>query len=300
MIFYLLFLIIAIILTKYFSVSITNNIEPLEKIKTLLPFDYGIYWYIDCYLVLYLISPILNKLINTLSKKNYQRVIAVLFILLSIIPTITIDEVIYTRAGHSVASFIFLYLLGAYLRIYPIKGNYYFKRLTDTGRKTLFFIVIILSAIAVLFCQIVSKELIGYGTAASYLGRILEMTYLNYGSPLIIIESVAYFLFFETLNIKSKIINTIAKYTFGVYLIHENIYVRDNIYRWLGYVNINNITIKTIAIMFITGIALFIISIIIEFFRQLVFKFIYNRKISSKFRKWYRGYFERLGFSINW
>lgn len=294
-----LFLIIALVLTRHFSIALTDEIKPLEIIKTLLPFDYGIYWFVDCYLALYLISPILNKLIDSLSKKNFQKILAILFILLCIIPTITLDEVIFTRGGHSITSFIFLYLLGAYLRIYPVKENYYFRRLTDTGRQALFIIVILITAIVTLFCNIVAGKLIHYGTASNYLGYILNNFYINYGSPLIVIESVAYFLFFETLNFKSKFINFISRYTFGVYLVHENIYVRDNIYRWLGLADVN-VTIKTMFLMFGLGMALFIISMLIEIVRQAIFKFIYNRKISCKFRKLYQGYFQKLGLDLNW
>lgn len=294
------FLIVFILLSSVFSITITNPINTLDKIKMLLQFDYGIYWYINCYLLLYLISPVLNKIINNLTKKEFQLLILGLFILISIIPTLTLDEVIYTRNGHSIETFILLYFIGAYLRIYPISENYFFKVFSNTGRRTVFIFIFFFCAVLSLFCNIVSRNIGTFGTLAQYLSQILNTFYTNFGSPIIIIQAVAYFLFFSTLSFDSKIINFISKYTLGIYLIHENIYVRENLYRWIGFKGIKDISLKVVIMMFIVGVIIFIIGFILEFIRQALFKFIYNRKLSAKIRKSYRSYFKNLGLNINW
>jgi len=51
-------------------------------------------------------------------------------------------------------------------------------------------------------------------------------------SPLILMMTILIFNIFKNINIKNiKIINTVASTTFGIYLIHENIFLRDIIWK---------------------------------------------------------------------
>lgn len=121
-----------------------------------------------------------------------------------------------------------------------------------------------------------------------------------YDNPLLIIQTVLYFLFFSTLNIKSKFINNVASCTLGIYLIHDNPHVIEYIFK-LFKINVLTSYNSSIFIkLFIVAVALFIICYIIEFIRQKVFKYIYNRKISIRFRNWYQNYTKKLGIQINW
>ena len=295
-----LFMIVALFLIKYTTFPIEGDFEKITVLKTFSWLDHGIYWYIDCYLVLYLISPLLNKIIDNSSKKELQRIILLLFLLFSIIPIITLEETIYTRNGHSVTSFILLYFVGAYLRIYPIKENYYFKKMSNTLRKTIFIIIILVSSISLVACRLISMNISTYGVVMNHIAQILNTNYLSFGGPILIIESIAYFLLFESINLKSKFVNKVAKYSLGVYLIHENVLVRENLYQWLKFTIIEKITLKTIGLMIGLSILIYIISTIIEMIRQGIFKYIYNRKISSKIRTNCKNYIEKIGIHVNW
>jgi hypothetical protein len=115
-----------------------------------------------------------------------------------------------------------------------------------------------------------------------------------YSNPIIIIQTISFFLIFTTFNFKSKIINKISKTTLGVYLIHDNDFVRVRIYRIL---KINNGPITSYSfILYILIISIFIFTVcsIIEMIRQLIFKFIYNRKISTKIRNNYYKWLDSL------
>ena len=150
-----------------------------------------------------------------------------------------------------------------------------------------------------LFKEVANTFLSG-GTLSHEIGTILSNQYLNYTSPSILFSSIFYVLFFTTLNIKSKKINSISKYIFGVYLIHENKLLFENMYKWMEFDKIQYTSFKLITIILLLSIVIFIVSIFIEFLRQKLFKFIYNRKIFCRFRKWYRSYLEKLGLKINW
>lgn len=294
-----LFLIIALVLVNNFGIRVDGNFEKINILKTLSPLDHGIYWFIDCYLVLYLISPLLNKLIANLTKKEFERALLLLFVLFSIIPILTVEEVIYTRSGHSVTTFILLYFIGAYLRIYPIEKNYYFKRMSKRLRQTIYLLIMITIPIITLSGRLIAEKISGYGVVPAQLSQILLTNYLGFGSPLLIIQTVAYLLLFESFSINNKIINKLSQYTFGVYLVHENIFVRENLYRYIGFTKIDNITLKTIVLMLITAIIIYIISTLIEALRQLLFKFIYDRKLSKRIRDVSTQYIKDIGLIEN-
>ena len=121
----------------------------------------------------------------------------------------------------------------------------------------------------------------------------------SYANPLVVLATVSYFIYFSKLNIKGKFINRISACTLGIYLIHDNGYVRKFIYKFLGF-NKNVYGIKSLGMILISAIIIFVCSLIIELIRQLIFKFIYNRKISYKFRNKCHKYFESLGWNVNW
>ena len=98
------------------ATSLIAKPDLLTRIHTYLPIDYGTYWFINSYLILYLISPILNKVISTSSKKSLQKAILILFIIISVLSTVTRDAFYNTLTGRSLCTFILLYFIGAYIR----------------------------------------------------------------------------------------------------------------------------------------------------------------------------------------
>ena len=118
------------------------------------------------------------------------------------------------------------------------------------------------------------------GDIVNHISSIFFNFYNSFGSPILIIQTISYFLFFETLDFKNKFINKISKYTLGVYLIHENIYVRDNMYGLIGCFNVKNFKLIEIFMPFALVIIIFVVGLIIEMIRQFIFKFIFKRNFS--------------------
>ena len=138
-------------------------------------------------------------------------------------------------------------------------------------------------------------EMIGRFIRDSFIN--IDGTGQNYSNPFIIIESVAYFLFFTTLVFKSKIINKLAGLVIGVYLIHENTYLRGFLYKWIGIDNGPIYSSTFIIRIFLAAIGIYIGCLIIEFIRQIIFKYIYNSKIATKIRKKYYSFIKSIKFS---
>ena len=114
--------VIAIILYSFNIVTMSY----VELINEVLPIGSANYWFINCYLVLYLLSPFLNKLISALNQIEYRRLLLVSFLLFSIISYVTNNSMV-SNNGYTIIQFCFLYLIGAYFKRFPVRKNYHFK-----------------------------------------------------------------------------------------------------------------------------------------------------------------------------
>lgn len=282
------------------ATSLIAKPDIIIRLHTYLPIDYGTYWFINSYLILYLISPILNKIINSSSKKNLQKVILTLFIIISVLSTVTRDVFYNTLTGRSLCTFILLYFIGAYIRNYPISDSYFMKPFSNNAKRLIYFSTYLFAAIMSTFCWLGYTYLHPLGAFANEVGSILSFNHVSYASPIVIIQSIGYFLYFSTLNFKNKFINKVSSSTLAVYLISENIFLREMIYDKIGLTKITNITISLILEILIATIVIFIICTLIEILREKIFRLIYNSKIAKKNRIFYQNYFKKLGLNIEW
>ena len=285
-------------LVLFFNIEVGHDITKVEIIKSFLPIDYGIYWFINCYIILYLISPLLNKIIVVSNKRQHLVTIVTLSLIFSIVPTLTHQEVVYNLYGRSLSTFILLYFIGSYIAKYPIEND--IKKLSKTAIKTISIGGYILCAVILTMCFVMSKNLTDIGSISSEIAKIFIELYFSYSSPIVIIESVFYFYIFKMMSFSNKFINKISICTIGIYLVHENIYVRENLYNYLGITKIGQFSYKHVLLLFGLALSLFVISLIVEKLRLIIFTFIYKRKISTKLRNSYQNYFKKLGLNMPW
>lgn len=286
--------IVIVILIIFNFVSATK----LEILREIFPLPIVNYWFIGIYILLYCVSPFLNKLIEVLEKKEYQKLLIAMFIIMSIIPTIT-GNTDYNNRGFSFSNFIFLYFIGAYLRKYPMNDSFLFKKFSNSAKRLLYIFMMLFFALFNVSIFFLSYKL-GDNFLFEEIGKNIRTAYEAYNNPLIIIQTIFYFSIFTTMSFKSKIVNKIGSLTFGVYLFHDNKWIQPYIFKWLGLSNLSYSFLDTIIKLIISCFLIFIISIILEGIRQMIFKFIYNRKISKKYRVWYRSKIKKIGFEINW
>lgn len=266
-----------------------SKVEILQNAFPLILNIYDAYWFIKYYLFLYLISPFLNILINGIERKKYKSLLLILFIIFSVIPYITGTKA-FDNNGYTLYQFIFLYLLGAYMKKFPVHKNYYMKRFSKNMYRIILGFIFVFCLIFNYCIVSTSSNLLTYNTIFNEIfGNFVEMK-LRYSNPFIIIQSISFFLFFETFDFKSKIINNISKLTFGVYLIHNHPYMRLHLYKWLRVDNGVVTSYKFILYCFFITFVIFIGCSIIEFIRYKIFKFVYDRKISRKLSKKFYDY----------
>ena len=234
-------------------------------IKSLFPIITKEYWFINIYLVMYILSPFLNKLINTINKKEYQKLLLILIICFSIISILPAAYTLDSRRGYGIIWFICLYLIAGYIRIYDIP-----KKLKLN--KNFYFLLLYL-----IFAIMVAAGMLLLDSVSDYLGKEnLREKFLQYNNIFVLMESIALFMYFKQLNIKSskliKLIEFIAPLTLAVYLIHEQSQLRTVLYNKILHTEICYHNPYGILIVIGSVLAIFIVCITIEFIRQKILK----------------------------
>lgn len=185
-------------------------------VKDLMPVSY----FVVLYIAMYILSPYINLVINKLEKKELRLFIIILSIILCIYPFswdvfneitgLNISSVSTighwgNQCGHTIAHFIYMYCIGAYLRLSSDFQN------TSARTYLVYFIATIIMSVLM---YIEFNRGIPIAESAVF-------TYIN---PLIILQSVCLLLMFKNLKIQSAVINWLASLGFITYIICGKVY----------------------------------------------------------------------------
>lgn len=249
-----------------------------ELIFVALPVTAGHYWFATIYVLLFAVSPFLNAAIEKMNKQQHRVCIVVLVTIFSLWNTILPMTIpLADGEGMDIAWFVCLYVIAAYLRKYP----------EDRKRKGYLYVLgyVLCSALvfgaglALLWVNSVTGKLGGYAT-----------NWYAYNSLPVLLGSVCLFVAFTKMEIKgggvSKVINTLAGATFGVYLIHEH---RNLRYLWQQWLGVEQNATQPWMILHLIGSVLlvFVVCAIVELVRKWLFSLITERK-------WFCKIFERF------
>ena len=84
--------------------------------EALLPFWSGENWFVTCYLLLCLMVPFLNPFLKNLEQKQFVKLLAILFAIRFVTPLF--DTKTFWSTAHGFEQFIFLYMIGAYIKLH--------------------------------------------------------------------------------------------------------------------------------------------------------------------------------------
>lgn len=207
-------------------------------VYSVLPVSSDFYWFVSMYVGMYLLAPLMNKLIRSLTKRQLECAMALGFVLVSAWPNIFyFSSALNTAGGVSIAWFLVVYLFGAYLRLYYVPDGKFGK----------WFFRAVIAALLIPVSRFVIEALLK--TPLGKIGILEDLmwgysVFFTYSSMLVTAASVLLFMAF--LNLKSPggriaaLINTVAGASFGVYLIHDHYYIRESFWMkidgtaWLG------------------------------------------------------------------
>lgn len=277
---------------------LTFNIVSIDKvslIKETFPINLNEYWFFKNYLLLYCLTPFINKGIEKLNKSTYQKMIIVSFIIFSIVPSVTGGSY-FDNSGFTLYQFVFLYMVGAYLKKYPLSKSYIFKVMSKNMYKLILifilFTCVFSNYILYKYSMSVSSMNTVLGEISSYVSRASTL----YNNPFVIIQSICFFEYFGTFTIKNRYINKLASLVFGIYLIHDNNFSRGLIYTYLKINNGPIYSYKFIFYVFFIAVLIYAICAVIEYIRQKLFKKIYNFKLSKMIREKYYEFIKNVKF----
>lgn len=262
--------VLILLILLFLRIDHFNKVTILEEI---LPLDVRHYWFINCYIIIYILSPYLNKVTENLSEKEFFKFIIKLLVLLSIIPMITQGRFIFNN-GYNIINFTIMYYLGSFFKKYPLKDNYFFKKFSQKQIR----IILICSLIGIIMTNL-SFYYLGMkmthvdSVILEKIGTIFTDSFLTYSSPLVIIQTCFFCLFFESLTFKNKVINYIATFVFGIYLIHDNAFIRDKIFDWLNVTRAGG-SIKSFLVLIESTLIIFVVCSTIEFTRKMLVSFL--------------------------
>lgn len=170
-----------------------------QLVKSLLPFISRKYWFYSCYVCLMLFSGYIQKLIDTMDQKGMQKLLLLLLLLFSILPTVFYFEIVPDN-GKGLVQMIMVYLIGRYIRKYDI-------RLPEWG------IPVFLG----LWClNGLSHEMpIRIGDVYHHLCKDNSITNLS--------MAILLFLLFKGWKIQARFINRIAGYMFAVFALNNTL-----------------------------------------------------------------------------
>lgn len=282
LIFQIVFYSAIMFLLLYFC-GFIDNIDLTMLVGVIIPVSSIDYWFVASYLITYILSDYINMFINNFDQRDLKKFIILCFIIFSVIPFLTGMRLI-KNDGYNFFHFIFLYIVGAYLHKYPLKNSHLFNKLSLNGYR--FFLIILF-----VICSTYSYLLYDFGSLHhfsgnlfNYITNVLYLSQDSYTTPIVIIQTICYFEFFKSLKFKSKFINFISSCVFGIYLFHENTYLRIHLYKLLKVDNGGFYGRRIFINVIIAFVIIFVSGIIIELIRKVIAKIIVKTPLYKKMR----------------
>ncbi len=198
-------------------------------VKAVMPFFSKTWYFLNNYIIILLLSPFINKMLASLTKKQYLYFMGIVFVVMSVWSTLAgidkldkvfnIAKIVDPYYGKSLGGFLLMYIIGGYLRL--------FVKAKDNTEKKNVNIVYLIAFFALCFADL----------GLYYCFPEYKNVFGAFNNPLVLAEGALLILFFRDFKFSSKLVNTIAGTTLGIYAIHENPYVRQ----WLwGIINFSD------------------------------------------------------------
>ncbi len=243
----------------------------LNIIKSAVPLLFNKYWYVSCYTLLFVFIPFINKLINSLSAKQFRLLITLLIAVTSVLPTVLCRDFFGLGRGYTAAWLIICYILGAFIK----------RECTNISAK--------ISAFGLLACFIIvmGVSLVGFVVLDNI--RVYNIL-VQYTSPFILLMSVLFVILASKLQLKegfiTKVISALSSTAFDAYILHYHSLILAFFISG-KFLFINNTTAAlSIPIVLGSMIAIYLICWIISQVKVFIFKFTRIDTLMDKLGDW--------------
>lgn len=201
-----------------FNIIESENFENsvILFLERIMPLSHENWWFASTYFLLYLFSPFLNKFLKSMSHRQYFVFLLLAFLVGSVVAALTNNEI----EGMRLFPLLFVYSIGGYIGLYLDEKRF--------NQKKLWLILIITIVLNILIVLIFHSKAKSDTVIQGYFWFMVGSETF----PLTLVIAVCLFLIFKGLKIgNKKIINVIASASFGVYLIHDDSFLKIFIWR---------------------------------------------------------------------
>lgn len=234
-------------------------------VRSVLPVSFNAYWFVTAYIGMFLFSPFINVMVSRLSMRQYMFLLAAGSVVFTLIPTFFVQR----QLVNDLLFFIYMYLLGGFIRIYWEKLDNKFSAAFLRGAVVLLTLILWLSAVVLTVAATHVKAVNGHE----------YYFHFEYSTPVLLLALAIIMLIAKQKPYKNKMINQIAKMTFGVYLIQSNpIIATYMLWEWLAGFKLHQQPLWGLYALLITA-ALIVVSMVIEKGRLLLFQHFKPTKI---------------------
>ena len=231
-----------------------------------LPVRYEAYWFVTAYFGLYLISPFLAHFAHSLTKQQYLRFLAISTFLFGFYSFFRPEsDPFKVQGGYSVLWFIVLFFWGGYIRLWNLS--------MPKGKALLIY------SVSCVFTFLSSwpvhwlLKMEGFKN-----GKFGLNGFYNYNSPTVWLASLALFFVFYKIEIENRWIRTLILWmgplTFGVYLIHMNQHVAQEL--WGHWIHVSHVYSGSSVLLFwhmlITVLGIFLACVLFDWLRLRLFQ----------------------------
>ena len=226
-----------------------DTVTSRNMMLALLPIG-AMSWFAQNFLVLYLLTPIINRVLHWLQHTYYVMLLVVSTVIWFLIPTVLNlwTNVPHTTFGFKhIFSFVVFYSLGAYIKLY---GSHITKKIgiifTAIGFVGAFLGDILVDVLAMM--------------DLAYMKQIFYFTQNDYGFFQLLLGIGLFIIFLKAKITYRPWINMVASTTFGIYLLHDNRlflhHMWDNVlatYQYYDSIVLPLYAIFVVALIFVVG-----------------------------------------------
>lgn len=195
----------------------SKKIWLMRVLKSIFPIPYQAYGFVTAFVLVYIFSFYFNQLIMMLTKKQFTTIVIGLICIWGVCPVFFGAS--FNFMDNELIWFVVLYFTGAYLKKYPVVRNIKIKMF-------ILFSNLMMAAGSIIFLDILGEK---WSIFRGYSLRLIN----EVNSVFALGIAISLLLVFAEFKIQSHTINQIARCTFGIFLIHDNVWVRDFLWKQL-------------------------------------------------------------------
>jgi surface polysaccharide O-acyltransferase-like enzyme len=252
--------------------KLTSEVTKADILSAFFPVTNNHYWYFTAYFAVFLLIPIFNGAISSMTKKQLIATAVSIILLFSLIPMFTKKDIFFENAGYSALWLSLLYILGGIIKKCDIM-----EKVKGFVAVLMYFVMVILTFIQKYFIDRHNLNVAG--------GEKMTATLVSYISPTILFAGIFLLIAFAKLKtgkVSQKLIAFFAPVSFGVYLIHVQKYVwvyfmKDRFVDFAGY-GVIGLVLAVIG----SAIAIYVICSLIDFVRDRLFKLLHIKELLIK------------------